>query len=775
MNRTESGACKGGATPYRFDDIVVDPAAHSVLRAGVAQAVEPKAFAVLLALLQRPGELVGRDDLLDEVWGHRHVTPGVLTRAIAQLRHALDDDSQQPRYIQTRHALGYSFIGQLEVVAETEPAPAMDEVRIDAPPPDGLHPPAQPAAPMSRPEAAEATRRKSAAPQSAGPESAGPESAWSAAAPAPTFGPALDRRRGHGRWLVLTLALIVVVATWAVLQDVKAPPPRFAASVAVMPFTSLSSDRDDDYFVEGLTEEMRDALAGVKGLNVVASVPPAAKTGAYDVKALGARLGVAAILDASVRREGQRLRITARLSDTVTGFTLWSHTYDRELSGIFATQSEIASEVVHALLGTIPGENEALVKRLTPTHNEAAFDSYLQGLTLLNERATPDAAGEAIEHFGRALKQDSGFAKAQAGICRAEILRLKNQHNATAFDNARLACERAAQMDPSLAEVNLALGKLYSTVGDPARSLEHYRQSVGNARTPRMLVSAHVGMAQVYASEGKHELAMKEFQQALALSPDDAFVHANIGYQQYLDGKPKQAVASYRRAVELAPDNADFWDTLGALYLTAGDNANAASALEHAIAIRPTASNLTDLGLLRHQAGKFDEAVELQRRATELDPEDYLPWGNLGYALWANPKPNTAGAQKAFTEAAMRAEKYLQAQPDDAHAVAALGFYRLMLGDRARARELVTRSESLPNQTGEVALLNAETLALLGEIEPARRQIAIARANKVAETLISSNLTFRRLGLLSPPGAAGKGEDAEPPAPRKATGHSTGE
>jgi DNA-binding winged helix-turn-helix (wHTH) protein len=97
MELTESGARSRGATPFHFDDIVVDPAAHTLLRAGVPQPVEPKAFAVLLALLQHPGELIGRDDLLDLVWGHRHVTPGVLTRVIAQLRHALGDDPQQPR------------------------------------------------------------------------------------------------------------------------------------------------------------------------------------------------------------------------------------------------------------------------------------------------------------------------------------------------------------------------------------------------------------------------------------------------------------------------------------------------------------------------------------------------------------------------------------------------------------------------------------------------------------------------------------------------------
>src|SRR5690606_14742400 len=112
-----------GPGRYRFGDIVVDEAAHTLSRAGEPQAVEPKAFAVLLALLRRPGELIARDDLLDQVWGHRHVTPGVLTRAIAQLRSVLGDDHHQPRYIQTRHALSYSSIGALEPEPDAEPPP----------------------------------------------------------------------------------------------------------------------------------------------------------------------------------------------------------------------------------------------------------------------------------------------------------------------------------------------------------------------------------------------------------------------------------------------------------------------------------------------------------------------------------------------------------------------------------------------------------------------------------------------------------------------------
>src|SRR5687768_2064571 len=119
-----SGPTASPAARYRFGDVEVDVAAHSLLRGGEPQPLEPKAFAVLLVLLRHPGALVGRDELLDAVWGHRHVTPGVLTRAIAQLRTALGDDPHRPRYIRTQHAVGYAFIGHLAPEATGAPSDA---------------------------------------------------------------------------------------------------------------------------------------------------------------------------------------------------------------------------------------------------------------------------------------------------------------------------------------------------------------------------------------------------------------------------------------------------------------------------------------------------------------------------------------------------------------------------------------------------------------------------------------------------------------------------
>lgn len=744
MDRTESGGRTRGAAPYRFGDIVVDPAAHALSRAGQPQPVEPKAFAVLLALLEHPGELIGRDELIDQVWGHRHVTPGVLTRAIAQLRHALGEDPQQPRYIQTRHALGYSFIGQLQDTPEPAPVDATAHAPHDAVPV---------AAEPPMPEPAEMP--------------AADIPIWSTHDPAP---PAHRLKPWRGPALAAVL-LLVVLGAWGVFEWSAAPRRPVAASVAVLPFANLSGNAHDDYFAEGLAEEMRDALAGVPGLKVVASVPSVPDSQAVDVKALGQRLGVASILGASVRREGSRVRITARLTDTATGFTLWSHTYDRQLAGIFDTQSDIAQEVVHALLGALPEGGKPLARRLAPTRNAAAFDTYLAGLQLLHHASQPEAADQAIARFGQALRQDSQFARAQAGICRAEIWRFQSSHSPSAFDNAKAACQRAAQMDPSMPETDQALGDLYRAADDGERALEHYRKS---AQSPALAAASYVGMAKVYAAQGHNDLALTQFQRALERAPDDATVHAELGYQQYLDGKVPQAVASYRRAVELQPDRADLWETLGALYMEAGDDTAAEAALERAIGIEPTVGAVTNLGLLKYQHGDYAAAVALQRQATTLDPDDFMVWGNLGEALRVDPASNAADARKAFAAAAARAERYLGVQPKDARAVASLAFYRVMLGDAVHARQLVERAETLRAQPGEVALLNAETLALLGDLDGARQRLAAARAAGIAETVIASNYTFRRLGLLSSSATARPG-GREPPAPHSSAGSSAGE
>ncbi|MGH8076113.1 MAG: winged helix-turn-helix domain-containing protein, partial [Lysobacter sp.] len=376
-----------GGQRYRFGEVIVDEAAHTLVRAGEPQTVEPKAFAVLLVLLRRAGELVGRDELLDAVWGHRHVTPGVLTRAIAQLRHALGDDFHHPVYIQTQHALGYRFVGTLQSDTEAETrsdvpdgveaaalAPALPLAAAFPPEPDITTVP-----PIAETVATDPVPRVDMALHGTA-ESTG----MRRAPPAKAVGDRDQRWRWLGAAVAVLVLAIAATLIWQYRQSPSARPGE--ASIAILPFTSLSNTRDDRYFAEGLAVEMHDALAGVPGLEVVAARPAAKGDGnEIDVKKLGRRLGVATVLDASVRRALSRVRISARLTDTKTGVTLWAGSYDRETGDVFAVQSEIASEVVQALLGMLPGGGQSLTERLAPTHSIVAYDAYLKGLQQLQE------------------------------------------------------------------------------------------------------------------------------------------------------------------------------------------------------------------------------------------------------------------------------------------------------------------------------------------------------------------------------------------------------
>ena len=713
---------RGALGRYRFDAIEVDAAAHTLLREGQAQALEPKAFAVLLALLGRPGELLGRDELLDQVWGHRHVTPGVLTRAIAQLRAALDDDPQHPRYIQTHHALGYRFIGILEQGGPDAATPGLE--------PEPVAPPAGP-------------------PGHAVPVPTGPAAAEPAASPLDGPAPAAATTHAHASvwrmswWLALLAAIALGVAWW---QGRQTPAAASEASIAVLPFTVLSDAREDRYYAEGLSMEMVNALAGLPGLKVAAWRPAEAIDRATDVQTQGRLLGVATVLDASLRRDGQRLRINARLSDTRSGYTLWSHSYDVEADAVFDTQADIAESVAQALVQTLPEDRQSLRRRLAPTRNVMAFDSYLRGVAELLRASDEGGRKQAAGHFRKALEADAGFARAQAALCRMAVWDFESNHNTAAFEDARLACLRARNMDQTLAEVSLALGDLYRVQGEQEQALRHYQAVIDD---PALRWQGLVGRAQVYVDQGQEELAMRDFRQALRSSPGNAQVLAELGYQQYRLGHYRDAIDSYRKVVALRPDESVYWATFGGLLQMVGEDDPAEVAFRRSLALEPNESSLNNLGVILYRKGDYHGAAGLYRRAADLNPNDFYYLGNLGDALEAEPATATQ-ARQAYADAAELAQRFVDAKPDDARALAVLGWYRAQLGQRDASLHLLQQAEALGREPGEVAILKAQALAVLGLHEQALAALQAARAAGVPQSRIASHAVFRRTGLASP-------------------------
>ncbi|NLA67274.1 MAG: tetratricopeptide repeat protein [Gammaproteobacteria bacterium] len=689
---------------YRFDDVEVDTAAHRVVRDGEVLPLEPKAFAVLLALLARPGHAITRDDLLDQVWGHRHVTPGVLNRVVAQLRKALGDDAEHPRYIQTLHAVGYRFMCVPEVSAVEEFPVA--EISHHAPIAEISPAPALPT-----------------------------ETALGGV----EAGKILPLRpAGARRWFVpagFALALLVALAGWW-----RFAPGGVAgadgAAIAVRPFTMLGGREQDAWFAEGLAVELHDALASVPGLRLAALMTPDDPRRNSDVRALGKALGVDAVLDASIRREGDLVRINARLSDTRSGYVLWSGRYEHAMAELFATQGAIAGEVVESMLGAMPEARESLRARLAPTRSVAAFDAYLRGRHLARAPADRVRSSEAADAFRAALDADADFALAQAALCNTETRRFEYWNDSNAHARARAACARAAEFEPLPAEAALAIGDLARVDGDLEAARRRFEQA---ALDPATAALAAIGLGKVEAAAGNGARARTHFETALALAPDDAQVRSELGFQAYRDGRIDQAIGHYRAALDLAPGSAANWNTYGFLHLLKGNSEEAARAFERSIAIEPSADVLANFATLRSQAGDFQAAVALYRRAIELDPEDYINWGNLGDGLLSSGAPRPE-VEAAYAEAERRVRRYLELDAGDGYALAALGWYSANLGRRDEALALVRRSsEAGRGDPAEIALYNAETLAVLGEPDAARLQLDRARAAGMSEARIRAS------------------------------------
>ena len=420
----------------------------------------------------------------------------------------------------------------------------------------------------------------------------------------------------------------------------------------------------------------------------------------------------------------------------------------REAAGL--SQEQLGERIFCS--GTYVGQFESATRR--PQRDLSKLLDEVLG-RMADARGGESGKG-AADYFRAALAADAGFARAQAALCRMELWKFEANHDAAAFDQARLACLRAQNMDRTLGEVSLALGDLYRAQGKEKQALYHYDAIIDD---PALRWQALAARARLHVDHGRDEAAMRDFKLALQASPGNDQLHAQLGDQQFRLGQYRAAIDSYRIAVALRPDYVYYWMTYGALLLVVGDNDAAEAALRRSLAIEPSEASLSNLGTLRYQKGDYAGAANLYRRAIELNPTDFSYPGYLGDALEAIPG-NAAQARQAYTQAAALAQRYVDARPDDAKALAALGWYRAQLGDSGNAMRLVGRARALGLEPGEVAVYNAQTLAVLGRLDEARAELNAARKAGVSASRIDTHAVFRRAGLVGPP-------ESTAPAPAK--------
>jgi serine/threonine-protein kinase len=460
-------------------------------------------------------------------------------------------------------------------------------------------------------------------------------------------GAGAPRRWGRVGLLVAVLAALAVgtfgvrVGRWGarwqgeesarVTDPVPAEDPR--PSVAVLPLVNLSPDRANEYFSDGMTEELITALGKVEGLRVAARTSAFAFKGKEaDVREIGAKLNVGTVLEGSVRREGRRLRLSAQLVSTKDGYHLWSEEYDRELADVFAVQDDLARAIVGALRVTLqrPGGG-TLVKE--GTSDLEAHDLYLQGRFHWNRR-TYEAMPEAVRYFERAIARDSDYGDAYAGLAEAYVLLpiYGASSAAYAYPRARAAAVRALALDSTLGNAHAALGVVREVYEyDWAGAERELRRAI--ALDPGY-ATAHQWYAEYLSVVGRDAEARQEADRAVALDPLSPIVRVDQALTLARGRHLVEATAVLRRVVETNPDFVAARNQLGWVYLGAGRLPEAVAELETAVRMSNGRSGTGRLAYAYGRTGRTDSALAMTRVLNErFRRESVFPYSvAIGYA-----------------------------------------------------------------------------------------------------------------------------------------------
>ena len=522
---------------------------------------------------------------------------------------------------------------------------------------------------------------------------------------------------------VSLMAAVTGYAWWHTLSEPAteaAEPGRLEPSpqsIAVLPFVDMSPDGSAAYLGDGLSEELSSDLAKIPALRVAARTSAFAFKGRdIDVRSIGSQLGVRFVLEGSVRREGERVRVTAQLIDASTGFHAWTESYDRPWQDLIGIQQEISGAIARKLHAVLTPEL-AQQLQVVPTGNPRAYDFYLAGLSLLRQGGALSRIAEAETAFRRALEADPGFARAQAGLCQVAVLRYERTNATEYVYDAEEACRAALEADATLKETELALGKLYLASGRHEQAEAVYRALL--RRSPRD-ADVHIGLARALSRSKHLQEAEQSFREAIVVEPGYWQAYNALGSFLFANGRSAEAADAYARVTELAPGNPTGFNNLGAAELAAGKLDAAAKAFEQSNRIEPSRSAYSNLGTVYYYLGRLNEAEVMYSKAIELAAEDFQLWFGRADARWYIPQRREL-AREDYRRAAALAEKTLAVDATDAETWAILGYIYGRLDDAGRSTRYLQRALEIGADSPFVSYFAAMAAADRGDREEAGR------------------------------------------------------
>jgi TolB-like protein/DNA-binding winged helix-turn-helix (wHTH) protein len=527
---------KSNQKTYLLGEFRIETDIQTISRDGVRIPLPKRPFAVLLYLIEHRDQVVSRADLLDLFWEGKDVYDDSLRKCLGRVRKALEDSSTQPRFIETRYAGGYRFIGPVVAVSELVEV----ESRPSASEPAGLQ--------------IEAFSEK------------------------PWFRRGLLAGSSLSRHVLIASSIVLVLALTAIiilgrrtLSTSSTAAPVTARSVAVLPLKNLTGDANDEYLSDGLTESLINELARVENLKVISRASSFTFKGRdTDAREVGRRLDVAHILEGSVSKSGNQIRINLRLVSTADGRVVWTgDSYDRSLSDIFQVQDEISCNVAEKLSVILCGNQTH--KRYT--ENVPAYQEYLKGRYYWNKR-TAEGIKKSIEHYEAAIKLDPNYALAYAGLADSYVqgvwhVPFKAEE---AVPKAKAAVLKALSLDNSFVEAHTALASVYGMEWNWTASGRELQRAI--EIDPQYARAYHV-QAFHFMLTGRHEEAVASIKRACELDPLNLVVNSDAGQILFSAGQTEEAFKQWQKTVELDPNFALVHESLYLAHVALGNEAEA--------------------------------------------------------------------------------------------------------------------------------------------------------------------------------------------------------
>jgi adenylate cyclase len=398
-----------------------------------------------------------------------------------------------------------------------------------------------------------------------------------------------------------------------------------ARRIAVLPFANVSPDRADDYFSDGMSDELISVLSKIKGLRVVA------RTSAMRFKGekvtagrIGLELKVGSLIEGSVRKSKNRVRISVQLVNTQSEEQLWAETYDRDLQDVFSVQTDIARQVAGALEIRL-GVRETSALRQQQTQNPEAYSFYLKGRSHWNSRAENEV-NRAIKYFEEAIGRDAQYALAYVGLadCHSVLGFYGYRRPSVVFPRAKELAEKALSLDDSLAEAHASLGSpLMQYYFDWKRAASELDRAL---ELNPSYATAHMWRATHHTALGRFNDALAEVRRAIELDPLSMIILTDMGKDLYLARRYDEAIDQYKKSLQVDANFAIAHKGLAEVYVQKGMNDEAVAEIEKAIKLSGRSIFiLDDLGYIYARAGKRDEAMKMLEDLDRIAADEYVP------------------------------------------------------------------------------------------------------------------------------------------------------